>query len=76
LFFLRVCRTLLLLDGLERADGGEDVAGLAFFATGDGYRNGSRLFWRVIRTLFLILNALDGQDWRRILLGDGWVCWR
>ena len=27
---------LLLLDGLEGADGGEDVAGLGFFAAGDG----------------------------------------
>jgi hypothetical protein len=76
LFFLGSCRTLLLLDGLERAYGGEDVAGFGFFATGDGYRSGSRLFWRVIRTLFLLLNALDGQGRQWIPAGDGWVCRR
>src|SRR5262245_10190758 len=31
LFFFRSSSTLLLLDGLQGADGGEDVAGLALF---------------------------------------------
>jgi len=74
LFFLGSRGPLLLLDGLEGADGGENVAGFAFFATGDGDSSGSRLFWRVIRTVFLFLNALDGRG--RILVGDGWLCWR
>ena len=36
LLLLRGGGPLLLLDGLEGADGGEDVAGLGFFAAGDG----------------------------------------
>jgi hypothetical protein len=33
--FLRCGSTLLLLDGVERADGGDEVACLAFLATGN-----------------------------------------
>jgi hypothetical protein len=76
LFFLRSCDPLILLDGLEGADGGEDVAGFGLFATGDGSRSRSRFFWRVIRPFFLLLNALDGRGKWRILVGDGWLCWR
>src|SRR5262249_8932824 len=36
LFFLTCCRSLLLLNGLESADGGEDVPGLGLFAAGYG----------------------------------------
>jgi hypothetical protein len=36
LLLLRGGGTLLMLDALEGADGGEDVMGLGFFAAGDG----------------------------------------
>jgi hypothetical protein len=35
LFFLGCCRPLFVLDGLQRADRGNDVAGLAFLSAGD-----------------------------------------
>ena len=38
LLLLRRGGPLLLLDGLQGADGGEDVAGLGFLAAGDGSR--------------------------------------
>ena len=38
LLLLRCGGPLLLLDGLQRADGGDDVAGLGFLAAGDGRR--------------------------------------
>ena len=41
LLLLRRGGPLLLLDGLEGADGGDDVAGFGFFAAGDG--DGERL---------------------------------
>jgi hypothetical protein len=76
LFFLGGCLPLLLLDGLEGADGGEDVAGLGFFATGDGLGGGGWLFRRVIGTGVFFLNAVDRRGRRRILAGGGCLCWR
>jgi hypothetical protein len=38
LFLVGRGETLLALDGVERADGRDDVAGLGFFAAGNGRR--------------------------------------
>ena len=51
--FIGSGRPLLPLDGLQRADGGDDVAGLGFFAAGDDGRCGGRVgsFHGVISSL-------------------------
>ena len=43
LFFLASCQALFLLDGFQRADGGDDVAGLGFLAARYGRRDGDRM---------------------------------
>jgi hypothetical protein len=47
LFFLMRRRPPFLLDGFQRADGGEDVAGFTLLAAGDGavaaWRRGRRV---------------------------------
>ena len=58
--FLRRGRPLLLLDALQRADGGEDVAGLGFLAAGD-----KRVRYRVRAGPDRSIN------WRQFLAGFG-----
>jgi hypothetical protein len=76
LFFLVSCGPPLLLDGLQRADGGEDVAGFGFFAAGDGLSGGGRMSGRVIWLGVFFLIGVDGRGRRRILAGAGWLGWR
>ena len=63
LFLLRRGRPLFLLDGLEGADGGEDVAGFGFFAAGDGTGDGGWVFRRVSRWVGRVDGFGGAADW-------------